>query len=390
MTVVVGLAWHSLNPGNLGIDALSRTDISIIDAAAENAGVKVEYILMGNPSRKHIKLSDKRISIGPRPSLKRYFTGRDKYAAAVRKCDLVIDIGEGDSFADIYGFKRFGVQLLSKLIAMHAGKPLILAPQTIGPFKNPVWRTIAKIIMRRCERIYSRDHLSTQVLRDLGVAGNSDEAIDLAFSLPFNKKEGGEDSPKRVGINVSGLLLAGGYNSSNQFGLSIDYEAFTRGIIEYFLKQDGVEVWLVPHVLSSGSIEDDTSASNYFRNIYPDVKIAPDFEDSTDAKSFISGLDFLCAGRMHACIAAFSSKVAVVPVAYSRKFAGLFGTLGYDHVLDARELTTEQAVDFVSNAFVRREQLVSNIEKGLEIVEARLKLYRDFLSEILLRIDRAK
>ena len=47
--------------------------------------------------------------------------------------------------------------------------------------------------------------------------------------------------------------------------------------------------------------------------------------------------------RMHACIAAFSSGVPVVPMAYSRKFEGLFGSLGYDRTVDCTADSAERS-----------------------------------------------
>ena len=49
-------------------------------------------------------------------------------------------------------------------------------------------------------------------------------------------------------------------------------------------------------------------------------------------------MNFFVGARMHACIAAFSSGVPTVPMAYSRKFTGLFTeTLGYNCLCDMRE-----------------------------------------------------
>lgn len=43
-------------------------------------------------------------------------------------------------------------------------------------------------------------------------------------------------------------------------------------------------------------------------------------------------------------IAAFSSGVATIPTSYSIKFEGLFGTLGYDRVIDLKTLSTDGAL----------------------------------------------
>lgn len=67
--------------------------------------------------------------------------------------------------------------------------------------------------------------------------------------------------------------------------------------------------------------------------------------------------------RMHSTIAAFSSGVPVVPMAYSRKFNGLFiDTLNYNHLVD---LKTDAEVDImakIKDAFANRSQLKEEID----------------------------
>ena len=63
------------------------------------------------------------------------------------------------------------------------------------------------------------------------------------------------------------------------------------------------------------------------------------------AKGYISAMDVLVAARMHATVGGVSSGVATIPVAYSRKFRGLFDNIGYDYVLDVKQLDTKDAVD---------------------------------------------
>ena len=63
------------------------------------------------------------------------------------------------------------------------------------------------------------------------------------------------------------------------------------------------------------------------------------------AKGYISAMDVLVAARMHATVGGVSSGVATIPVAYSRKFRGLFDNIGYDYVLDVKLLDTNDAVN---------------------------------------------
>ena len=73
---------------------------------------------------------------------------------------------------------------------------------------------------------------------------------------------------------------------------------------------------------------------------------------------------------MHACIAAFSSGVPVVPMAYSRKFAGLFGTLGYMRTVDCTTVNEAGVFAAVTEGYLMRDTLAGEMKdalaKGLE------------------------
>ena len=86
---------------------------------------------------------------------------------------------------------------------------------------------------------------------------------------------------------------------------------------------------------------------------------------------------------MHACIAAFSSGVPVVPVAYSRKFNGLFGTLNYPDFVDGKEATSQQALVQTMAWFDNRKSLKDGIEASSSIVDERLNRYEAAIGELL-------
>ena len=82
---------------------------------------------------------------------------------------------------------------------------------------------------------------------------------------------------------------------------------------------------------------------------------------------------------MHATIAAFSSGVPVVPMAYSRKFNGLYtDTLDYNCLVDLKNDTETTVLNTVMAAFERREQLKVEILSRLEgvVKEKKKQLYQ--------------
>jgi polysaccharide pyruvyl transferase WcaK-like protein len=381
--ITIGLLWHSFSSDNLGVGALSESQVAICEAAAQRAGVDLRFIVFGTTGGRDYTPVGKNIRSGSTISLKQLVTGRSPFLRELEECDLVLDIGEGDSFTDIYGMRRFRVHIASKLAVLAKRQPLILSPQTIGPFERWYTRWLAKQVMKRCVRVFARDGLSAEYLRSIGLNNNVSEAIDVAFRLPYTPAVRVTDGKTRVGVNVSGLLFSGGYSGANQFGLTLDYPQLIRELLARWCADESVEVWLIPHVLSDPMPrDDDRVAIAALASEFPGTRIAPEFASPSQAKSFISGLDFLTGARMHACIAAFSSGVPVVPLAYSRKFNGLFASLGYRWLADGKAMSNEQALVSITAGFERREELQAAIQPAMKEAEARLERYESYLAEV--------
>jgi polysaccharide pyruvyl transferase WcaK-like protein len=381
--VKIGLLWHSAASDNLGVGALTVSNIAIAEAAAARAGVPAAFVILGWRESRTPYVTGPNIS-RLEMSMRDFLDPRRLFAT-VRGCDLVLDIGAGDSFADIYGAKRIRNVLLSKFEVHAAGRPLVLCPQTMGPFA-PGWaRRGALASVRRSAAVFTRDALSTGFLREMGYTGQICEATDVALRLPYDMpSQRNPGRPLRVGVNVSGLLMNGGQTGGNMFGLKADYPALMRGIIRRFAKMPDCELHLVSHVISDEQpIEDDWRASRVLAAEVPGTVLAPRFGHPSEAKSYIAGLDFFLGARMHACIAAFSSGVPVVPIAYSRKFAGLFGSLGYDETLDCQTLSTEEIETRVFGAFEQRAALRAAAEAALSRGLQKLQPYEDSLRDLI-------
>jgi polysaccharide pyruvyl transferase WcaK-like protein len=381
--VTIGLLWHSTTSDNLGVGALTQSQIAICTAAAESARVKVKFIVFGTQGEQNYAPKDTDIVQGSRISLRQIASGRSPFIKELRTCDVVLDIGEGDSFADIYGFKRLLFLFVTKLCVLWIRIPLVISPQTIGPFNYGINRVIATAILRRSTRVFARDYLSADYLRAIGVRANTSEVVDVAFRLPFIRPTKYPDGKRHIGINVSGLLFSGGYEGSNQFGLALDFPNLIRKLIEHWSADDHNVVWLIAHVIPNGLPRDDDRMANAtLAKEYPNVRLAPSFNSPEEAKSFIAGMDFITGARMHACIAALSAGVAVAPVAYSRKFNGLFNSLNYPFFADAKVHSTEQAYDLICDALVRNGELSEMAVKSQTQALVELSKYENYLRDL--------
>jgi polysaccharide pyruvyl transferase WcaK-like protein len=383
-TITIGLLWHSFSSDNLGVGALSESQVAICETVAQRVGVDLRFIVFGTTGGRDYTPAGKNIRQGSHISLKQLVTGRSPFLRELEECDLVLDIGEGDSFADIYSKRRFHMQIATKLAVLAKRRPLILSPQTIGPFDRWSSRWMAKLIMKRCAQVFARDGLSAEYLRSVGLSDNMSEAIDVAFRLPYTKPESERSKKCRIGLNVSGLLFSGGYEGGNQFGLTVDYPRLIRDLLTEWCGDEQNEVWLIPHVLSDQvPRDDDRVAIAQLASEFPAAHKAPDFMSPSVAKSFIASMDFVTGARMHACIAAFSAGVPVVPFSYSRKFNGLFNSLGYGWLADGKCMGNEEAQSKIVEGLKRRLELAEIISKCQHVTEERLGRYEDFLYQTM-------
>jgi polysaccharide pyruvyl transferase WcaK-like protein len=388
--ITIGLLFHSLNSGNLGVGALTVANIAIARQVAESLGLKPHFVVMAmrDAETPAIAIPDTEVFAIDRKAI----TSKRGFWAVVGAVDCVLDIGAGDSFADIYGPKRFAFMWITKIMAVLRGTPLIFSPQTIGPFTKAAYRIPASYALKRAVRVFARDALSRDVAQKMAPSAKVDLAVDVAFVLPYGDRSAERGGAKRrVGVNASGLLFHEAETTRNRFGLSYNYALFTRQLIERLMARTDVEVHLVPHATSNRDAADDDGAlCDRLAAEFPGTIRVPNFHDPSAAKSYISSLDLLVAGRMHACIGAFSSGTPVVPVAYSRKFTGLFGLLSYSTMVPVSGMDEAAAVALVMKSLEQLKTLEKEEAEGMRKVDALLDVYRTALRSVFRAVGTAR
>jgi colanic acid/amylovoran biosynthesis protein len=385
------MLWHSANSGNLGVGALTVANLAVAREVAAEFGLEPRFTIIGMRDAEVRYLApDEADDFGVDT---RALLSPSGCWSVIGAQDCLLDIGGGDSFADIYGARRFAFLWLTKLFAFAQKRPLLMSPQTIGPFTKFPYRGLARYVLERSAAVVARDEISLNFLREVAPRANGVLSADVAFALPYEDRSAvrGAGGKIRVGVNVSGLLLHEAQSGSNRFGLEADYAALNRRFIADLVARPDVEVHVLTHVVASTSGRDDDGwAADEFAGEFPTVVRAPDFKSPSEAKSYISGLDFLVAGRMHACIGAFSSGVPVVPIAYSRKFAGLFGMLDYPWGVPTKGMSTDEAVAYLHDCLARRDQLAADEARGMGKVKVLLEAYRQELRRLFQPVAEAR
>lgn len=363
-SVVIGLMGAITDNGNMGCVALTYSLISALQKACENQGVKSSYIIFENTYRpdkikkmcEQLKINEQDVQwaaigyIHKFTSIVKYASRNYKMLQEIKKCDFIVDLTQGDSFTDIYGMERFMIYTRIKELVEKVKVPLVLGPQTYGPFNEEKNKLYAKTIIENAYMVISRDQESADY-----IASFSDKKVevttDLAFLLPYEKIKKENKDKLKVGINISSLLVKDKIETTEtRFKLTTDYDKYISLLLDKLNRDKRYEVYLIPHV--------GEDAGKRFSADYPEFIVCSRFETPIEAKNFIAGMDIFIGARMHATVAAFSSGVATIPTAYSRKFSGLYNNLGYDCIVDMQKLTTEQALELTMDYINNYEELI--------------------------------
>ncbi len=306
----------------------------------------------------------------------------------IDSCDAVLDISGGDSFSDLYGMKRFNAICWPKKIALARRIPLILLPQTYGPYHDPDVFARASEVVRGAELAWARDENSFLILKQL-LADDVDShrhfsGVDMAFGL--NPKDASakldaeildwlraKDSESPViGINVSGLIYNDPQSAKQAYHFKANYRLALLDLVQRLLNDTQVKLLLVPHVMDTeGHYESDVSASrDLYQSLNIDdqkrVLITPVALDQSEVKWVISTLDWFCGTRMHSTIAGLSSRVPTATISYSDKAKGVFETCGQSaQVYDPRELAEEELVEQLLASFASRAQIKASLERSI-------------------------
>ena len=106
---------------------------------------------------------------------------RTRACRSILDSDVVVDVA-GISFADGRGIPITVYNALMTGLPLLLGVPTVKAAQALGPFRNPVNRLLARLVLPRLAAVCARGARTREHLDSLGLRNVTDVA-DLAFSL---------------------------------------------------------------------------------------------------------------------------------------------------------------------------------------------------------------
>lgn len=310
--------WADHRSANLGVRALAEGTAALIRRTWPDAEIVLQNFGKG-PAPLPMQTS--------RGLVRERLTGAAGLVRWLGDFDLVVDTRSGDSFADIYGQRRLRTMTTMAELVSQSGTPLVLGPQTIGPFGTHRGRLMARWTLHRATAVLARDSASAEQSAALGRPVDA-TTTDVVFAIDQPRP----DRERDVVLNVSGLLW--------QPSPHVDAAGYRSTVLALHaaLVAAGREVTLLAHVLDNSTPDADPGAVREVAELVggSDVVIPTSLGE---VRSVVAGAQVVIGSRMHACLNALSVGTPAIPLAYSRKFAPLLDGIAWPHTVDLRSST---------------------------------------------------
>jgi polysaccharide pyruvyl transferase WcaK-like protein len=245
---------------------------------------------------------------------------------------------------------------------------------SVGPFSSSrKFEAKAASHLRDVTLIFARENYTVDYLESIGVHSNVVKVADPAFLLEPKSCEVDERVMRAlrsgaIGINLSPIL-------GRRMTLDVPWEEHAAKCVTEVLKTLDVQILLVPHVFGPGQNNDLAFLQRVHSRLAEEAdrcSVVKGDYTASELKWIISQLRGFVGARTHATIAAISSAVPTLSIAYSQKARGLnaeiFGS--EEWVLELRELKPTGFASRIKDLDSRRHLIASDLARRIPVVRA--------------------
>ncbi|MCX4538319.1 glycosyltransferase [Streptomyces sp. NBC_01669] len=270
---------------------------------------------------------------------------------ALAEADLVLSLGGGY----LRGTKDFpsdlsvAFLLLPLWLAARFGTPVVLGPQSYGPFPTRLQRMLMRRVLRHARLISVREDISVRRLSEIGVPGrNTERGIDSAFAF-----RGQSHRPWReeLGIPASSRLVLVTARQHLPEAQQTAYESAMAATISHLLVGADCDVVLVPQVTCAFQADDDRIVNRRIAAQVDSARLHLVDDASLshhDVFALYGQADLILGTRFHSVIFGLLSEVPCAAIEYDHKTRGIMEDLGLgEWVLRMDEVRADNLIPMV-------------------------------------------
>lgn len=248
------------------------------------------------------------------------------------------------------------------LVAKTFGKPVIMFPNSVGPFRTWFGRCLSKLSLNNCDCLFIRDTVSYEIVTKLATKSRKILSFDTALLFSPPQKKVVESLPRPL-LGVSPGIYSHSLSSKE---INNYIQAHSKALDESIEKY-GFTVIFLPHYIS-GFSHDDLEVCNLILERMKNrnrAKIICTYVVD-EFKLFLDQMDMMVSSKMHPAVLAMSGYVPTLCIAYDHKQKSFFERLGMaDCTLDIRMVTYEKLMSKIAHVWNRRDRLRASLENQI-------------------------
>jgi colanic acid/amylovoran biosynthesis protein len=236
-------------------------------------------------------------------------------------------------------------------------KPIIVFPNSVGPFRTHLGGSITKTALNNVDFILLREFTSNKFLSDLKVTTPVANTTDVAVLLERNRDQPKFFAPtlRRQIIGVSPGLYAGSISKEKQ----MEYLSAHSRVLDQMIEQHGVDVLFLPLEITGMEGDDYSFCRLILQGMKHQEKVKMIKVETAELfKSHLARLDLLISSRMHPLVLASSEMVPTVVVCYDHKQSGFSRQLGLsDCKIDINDFSSEKLLSTTEFVWNNKERI---------------------------------
>lgn len=314
--------------------------------------------------------------------------------------DIIIDLS-GDGFTDDYGSMASIASCCDILLCKFLNKPIVIYAQSIGPFKNKLTKSLSKFCLNRVDLLIVRDEITKNYLQEIGITNMVHFTADSAFLLEVSPHKRIVEILAKENIDGTDRPLIGISASQHLYDLELKesesdsenhYISLMTKIVNYLIDKLNAQIVFVPHVTNDDRpVDDRFVAEKIFEkaNKKGKIRLINNEYSPEELKGIIGQCDLFIGARMHANIAATSSYVPTLAIAYSHKSYGIMDMLGMkEYVIDFREMNIEEIKTKIDDLWINKDKIRIKLKSNVDLIKKRAlsngELVRDLVENLKL------
>ena len=250
------------------------------------------------------------------------------------------------------------------LVAKSFHKPIVMFPNSVGPFRTFVGRWLGRLSLDGCSRVLIRDAISYEITEKLGVTSPRILTYDTALLLTSKTDT---DIP-RFRKPVVGVCPGMYSNSLSSNELSNYVLAHSRAL-DKSIEEYGLSVIFLPHYVSGFRL-DDLEICRMIRENMKHKNRAQIVEarNVDEFKSLLDQMDMIISSKMHPAVLGASGFVPIVCIVYDHKQTGFFARLKMaECTIEIRSLSYENMLKKIEYVWNNRSRLSGSLQNTIPL-----------------------